>query len=216
MAFNNLYMYASPDQQHFSWRSLIAFGLKTLHRAIIVKRHAFFLEFLKRLNSNLELNRIITYDYVFEYLVDCIKIIIFFENYMKAELIRKDYCVHSIRHNYKGFNSLSKAQKKRPVLLSEINNIKGFDIDETRKIITHPAIMPTTISFNTLLKPEYINHYEIRTSLMQTIRDISKYRNSLHYFDNIKFSLSFGYLKQVYEIIEFSKVQSLKVNKTSP
>jgi hypothetical protein len=197
----NLWMYADGMQQQIAAGSLVTFGAEIFKRAKII--HEF--ELLKTLNVELT-NKSISpmdtrvHEFIFEYLIDNIKILIFFENYLKAELITQNYCIHTIDSNCEGFKQLAKEQLKRPVSLKEIYEIENFIVDEKLKTISHVAIKDKTIGLNILLtKPAYYMCIKaIDINLIEILRKMNVYRNQLHFNLDLQFNLS----KQLLDEIE--------------
>jgi hypothetical protein len=197
----NLWLYADRIQQQIAAGSLVTFGAEIFKRAKII--HEF--ELLKTLSVGLA-NKSISpmdgriYEFMFEYLIDNVKILIFFENYMKAELITQNYCIHIIDSNSNGFKHLAKEQHTRPVSLNEINEIENFIIDEKLNTISHVAIKDKTIGLNILLtKPAYYMCIKaIDINLIEILRKMNVYRNQLHFNLDLQFNLS----KQLLDEIE--------------
>lgn len=63
-------------------------------------------------------------EFSFKYLIDFVRILIFFENYMKAELIVKGFTIHLIKKEDLNFKSLAKEQISKPITVKEIAAIK--------------------------------------------------------------------------------------------
>jgi len=128
--------------------------------------------------------------FIFEYLVDCIRILVFFENYMKAELIVNGFCVHNIDYGIPEFKSLGNFQNNRPVKLKEVHDIEPFQIDEEKKTIFHRAVKFTTLQFNTITKNSYAKYYKFDDSVLEIIIKLAEYRNRLHFNHTLDFQLT--------------------------
>lgn len=184
-------IYIDKTERQKAALSLIAFGVEVFKPAKFISQ----MDLLKDINAKLKIkltqpnDRIIA-EFIFEYLIDCIRCLIFFENYMKAELIIKDYCVHFIDKDNLPFKSLAKEQHSRPIKLEEILAIENFTINETDKIINHNAVKNKTIGIKELLCPEYKLHYDFDVAITSIIQKLNRYRNTLHFNYSIEFMLS--------------------------
>lgn len=153
----------------------------------------------------------------FEYLVDCIRILIFFENYMKAQLLSRGLVVQIINRQATGFADLAKEQKQRPVHIDEVQAIQPFDVDIAGKLITHPAIINITLGFQILIgSAEYLKYYNFSPRLISTIKELNSYRNQLHFHNEIQFSLSDELIDSIQELKDFvaDTVGSIHGNQT--
>jgi hypothetical protein len=188
----NLWIYSDKTEQLKTSASLIAFGAEIFKRAKVIKD----LDQLKQIKHDIDKNIIHPKDidiaeFAFEFLVDCIRFLIFFENYMKAELILKDYCVHEIDQNRQGFATLAKEQRKRPIKLKEINDIEKFTVDTVNKVITHDAIKDKTIGMTELLgTKKYSIIYGLDPELIKLIKAFNTLRNKLHFHTTLEFQLT--------------------------
>lgn len=200
----NLWIYSKVEQEKTA-DSLIFFGAEVFKRAKSIKEINILQTTLKEIeshkihpkDSNLS-------EFIFEYLVDCIRFMVFFENYMKAELILRDYCVHKINRKYPGFKSLAKSQETRPIKLIEINEIKEFVIDIEHKTIGHPAIKETTIGINGLIcNEQYYSHYKFDSAMREIIDKLRIYRNRLHLNLSIELLLSSSFISDLNTINSF-------------
>jgi len=201
----NFWIYANKEEQGRAAYSLISFGVEVFKRAKTIKE----IDNLKKLkleidkqtihpkNSNIS-------EFIYEYLIDCIRFLIFFENYMKAELIIRDYCVHVIDKSYPCFAVLAKDQYSRPIKLKEIHDIEFFFIDRENKIINHNAIKDKTIGIKELLGSEqYYSNYNLDPKIIYLIQKLNIDRNRLHFNDTLEFQLSEELLANLETINQF-------------
>lgn len=208
----NLWIYANSEEQNRAASSMIVFGAQVFHKAKIIKNIELLEEILAELdnsdkNAISPLNKEII-EFGFEYLVDCIRILIFFENYMKAELIIQNFCVHTINKELEKFKFLSKEQFKRPINLTELADIEAFKVFKDQKLISHNAVNHTTLGFKVLTgSPNYLKCYQLNNSIINYVRELNGVRNNLHFNDRIEFALSHSFIEKMKTIIEF-------VNKT--
>ena len=159
----NIWMYANEIEQKKIADSLIVFGAEIFKRAKFVKEFSMLKEVFCKLNKKeISPNDKIVIEFVIEYIIDCSRVSIFFENYMKAKLIKQDFCIHLIDKDYPNFKNLAKEQKKRPIKLKEISEIENFIIDKNNNSIYHKAIKETTIGFKELTSSiNYKSCYQI-------------------------------------------------------
>lgn len=215
MTENYLHIYADNPTQRRTGASLIAFGLEILYRAKCIREINELKSIFEKLNRK-EIypndNRII--DFMQEYLIDCIRILIFFENCMKAELLVNDYCIHVINKNANGFENLAKAQSKRPIKLEEINNIEKFLIEDQSDRINHVALQEKTIELSKLLgSTEYTSKYTFDKSILMIVKELNKYRNRLHLNYSIDYHLSRKTIDDLEEIVQFADETSKRIKK---
>lgn len=138
------------------------------------------------------------FEFMHEYLIDCIRFLVFFENYMKADLIVRGYCVHFIDKCYPGFNDLAKDQYSRPIKLNEINEIENFIVDEGNRVINHPAIKDKTNGIKELIsKEQYYLNYEFDGPIIKIISRFNRYRNRLHFNKSIEYELSSSFISDI-------------------
>jgi len=188
----NFWIYANSSEQFKVSSSLILFGAETFKSAKVIKDINQLKNIYILLNNNEVANsNSAIYDFIFEYLIDSIKIIIFFENYMKAKLILSDYCVHKIKKDIEEFKDLYKKQFKEPITLEEINSIEHFEIHESKNTIFHRAISDTTLGFNELINSKnYLSCFEFDIEIIDFLKELNLNRNRLHFNDSIHFQLT--------------------------
>ncbi len=188
----NFWMYSDTPQQREAANSLTVFGADVFKRAKIINEMAYLQEYIdgrKKGTASPQDPKIV--EYVLEYLIDCIKVLIFFENYMKAELILADYCVHQIDWKASGFKELAGKQKDKPIKLSEIAEIEPFEVNLLNNTIFHRAIKDTTIGMYVLTNNQaYTKHYKFDQEVLEIVRELTKVRNQLHFRDTVEMVLS--------------------------
>ena len=203
----NLWIYANNQEQQAAAASLVVFGAEVFHKAKLIKDlpllNTLRLELDKYKSGPAPLPKEIV-EFSLEYLIDCVRILVFFENYMKAELIVRNFCVHSINKDYAQFKDLAKQQFKKPIDLKEIETIQPFEVNQSKKLITHPAVKETTIGFNTLVgSSAYLQHYQLSEKLVGHIKEINLYRNKLHLHRTIEFKLSEEFITKIQSLVDF-------------
>lgn len=183
--------YADSNRQREVAAMLTTLGAQIFKSALIIKE----IETIQKINADLDSGALKVADsgierFVFEHLVDSIRVLVFFENYMKAELIVNDFCVHIIDTGIKEFNELASFQKERPIKLREIQNIEPFEINKNNQTIYHRAIKRTTLPFSIITRKDYTPFYKFDNSVLEFIKELALYRNKLHLNHTLNFSLS--------------------------
>src|SRR5688572_29588917 len=110
----NLWLYANNREKNAAAASLVVFGAEVFYKAKLVQE----LDILNKIRLQLDrfngdhppsVSQQIN-EFAFEYLVDCVRILVFYENYMKAELITKNFCIHTLKREHSKFIDLTKEQ----------------------------------------------------------------------------------------------------------
>jgi len=137
-------------------------------------------------------------EFVFESIIDKIRIITCFENYMKAVLLENGYVVHNINGIiHKQFKS---DQANLPVKIADIFTTSSFqNIDQKAK--KQQEVIETTLKFSTLLKPAYTKVVGLSANIITDLREINNERNKLHLTSTATFEWGGGYTER-YDRIE--------------
>lgn len=205
---HNVWCYLNNETQKKSAISLTVFGAKQFKKANIFSFLPKLEEISERYSKSTIPIGVFNKDilpYVEYWLMDSIRIIVFFENYMKAKLILADCLAHRINDNEgKEYFHIKAEQKKRPIKLVELNNIKPFSFSEEEKVVTHEALSVYTLGFNDILsRKKYVDLFSIEKDLIGFLKVINKDRNRLHFLDQLNFTLSTDFIKKIYEINDF-------------
>ena len=203
---NNLWLYADKGSQTYAAGSLIVFGAENFKRAKIVADFHKLKLCNDAMQQGIEYDRIgLAHEFFWEYLIDCVKILIFFEGYMKAELIVQNFCVHSINTDgtYPHLKSLARQQRSRPITLDEIQALESFIVDKQTETITNGGLKETTIGLNTLLTPKYRAHYQFDSFITDALLHFNETRNQLHFNTTVEFQLSGLLIERIRQLNEF-------------
>jgi hypothetical protein len=195
-------MYADNTMQQKTAAGLIAFAAEVVKSSKIIQE----IEALKKIKKDLDegkqdLKELSSFS--FAYLIDCVRISIFFENYMKAELIVRGYCIHKINQVDESLKPLISLQKKRPISLEELNKVSAFHVDSTKKKITNKALNNQTIGLSILLKTEYLKCYEFDEEIFKFLKKIQETRNTLHMYQSIVFNVSSELIETIEKVDAF-------------
>ena len=188
----NLWLYADETITNKKASALILLGIQIFNDAKIIKD----LDLLEKINEGLD-NKTISpeneeiQEFFPSYLIDCVKILIFFENYMKAELIINDFCVHNINHGISEFKNLAKKQREEPVSLEEISLVEPFRVIMENQEIFHRAIKETTLGMNDMIKSKkYLKYFRFNNEVLEILKELLIYRNKLHFHESMSFYTS--------------------------
>lgn len=204
--FLNLNYYFNEKERSSTCSSLVTLSSDILGKAKMIEQLDRFYSFLERKYTEpTEDQKDFISSYMFEHIVDLVRILIFCENYMKAELIINGFCIHKIKKELSEFKNLAKDQYSRPVTIKEIHDIENFKrIDEST--VTHKALKNTTLGIKELINSEaYTKYYEFEKSDLIAIKEIADKRNSLHFTNSLEISISRSFLDSVKRLDEFSK-----------
>ncbi|MBU1165891.1 hypothetical protein KKF81_03005 [Candidatus Micrarchaeota archaeon] len=131
-----------------------------------------------------------------EKLIDTVRIVISFENYFKAKLVRNDYLIHLLNKKSVGKQAFNISNPvKKPVKYTDLVENVGV-VDE--KILNH-----RTIGFNDLLSPDYRDVLGIPSDVGKILKDIADYRNSLHFKSFPGEIYLSTYVKDMKKLIDF-------------
>ncbi|NVK83166.1 MAG: hypothetical protein HWE21_02530 [Cytophagia bacterium] len=130
--------------------------------------------------------------FVFNSLIDSVKISMCFENFGKSMLLVQGYLVHNINKDI--YPELAKKQRVEPVFIDELpddwiisGKIKTQDesLQRVKKGLLHQ-----TINYSTTLKEEaYIKACKYKDEHLDLLKRINSYRNNLHLSSSLNFIL---------------------------
>ena len=214
---SKLDIYYDKETLQKASKELLMFGLEVVKRAKCIKD----LEQFNRLFEEVEAGRISPVDprfteYHFEWLIDTIRIGVFFEAYFKAMLILNGHCVHEVQIE-KGnaeHQKLKKTLAKKPVPLTEVHKYSPFIVDNEMKTVKCAVLKPEfTIGLATLLKEDYLKFYQIDKGLTSFVKNIKSERNRLHFFDGIERTVSEELLSKLWMVNGFIEDVINKMNR---
>lgn len=139
-------------------------------------------------------------DFAFNNLIDCIKMTICFENYMKSILILNGYVIHKLDNII--FHELSGKQKNHPIKLSEVLEISEWQKNNKLKYQIK-GISKNTIGMKELMSDGYQSILNLPTNILKSCKLANNYRNNLHLYNYEKISFSKKEYLELIEIIKF-------------
>ncbi len=188
--------------------NLLTFGYKNFARATHVKK----ITELEALVNHPDFNNhqfVIksVQGFVFDNLLDTIKISICFENYMKAKLILNKFVIHTIAGDEK-YRTLKKEQGKRPIELEEVKNIESWRQVEGQKRYCLPGLTEKTIQFNVMLnKEKYQKIIGLLPQIKEIVSKLNNQRNSLHFLIGESGDYGKGRVHELKRIIDFVETE---------
>ena len=181
-------------------KNLRVFSIEIYRRSFFIKNFYEIENYLEdiakgRIEYNKD-NELIN-DCIFHKITDYVHLIIFFENYIKSELLLKNICIHKIilSKNKKLFNK----QKNEPIFIDEILQ------NEKPKFINNKyyleSISQKTLSISEILNERYLKYLNINPEIISFIKRIVKERNELHLITDLELNISSKDIL-VYKMIE--------------
>ena len=185
----NFHWYGSLQSMSETASNMIAFGAENLKRASVIKH----LDLLKQVIKDRELAMIskedfneIIHPFIFEKFTDLVKICLFFENYMKAQLIGNGFLIHKI-NKIKGCEAITLKQQKEPISTRDLHDVLPFKVD-TADYIYHQALSNQTLTIGLLLtREEYQKVINLTEHFRKMVKELSEKRNELHFTSVLEF-----------------------------
>jgi len=146
-----------------------------------------------------------------EYLIDSIRVCIFFENYMKAALIERRYIAHRIGE---GLPDLRKEQKRRPISFNELTAVEPFT-DVGGMNVIHNGLEQFAIGAETLFgKQAYREAVDVPPHFFPHLRSLTKDRNRLHFMNYREMGHSEKFVEVLGEMMSFVDLAIRRVRVT--
>ncbi len=208
-------IYYDPKNGLATAHNLIVFGL----RQILQVKHMKDIEELKSIllkDGKLieppkfpDINRL--GKFIFEGLIDSIRISICFENYMKALMLSNGYVIHVLSQK-KDYKDLYENQKDEPILVNELLKSDEFELDQKKEYHTHPAITKYTIGFRTLIKDKYREIHKIPDEIINIVTNFYDRRNNIHLYFKETFQYGEKTIKELCDLYNFATGSMIKNN----
>jgi len=179
-------IYLDGDRRDQTIKSLITFGAEVFKAAYEIENLNSTIDFLSEHERNPRSQQEVWAffkPFVYNRLIDDVRILACFENVLKAELIYKGFFVHELR------NEKKKAQKKSPIKFQGISDIDKFMLGEF------------TLSISTIVRKEnYFHQLSISPSIRSALDKIIDDRNRLHLLESLNTSYSLERATQLKEM----------------
>lgn len=122
--------------------------------------------------------------FILDWLIDEIRICLFFENFMKAELLDKGFVIHYVQDRSQQKSSkaalLRKEQKDRPIPSSRL----------VADGLTNAELRSKTLTMDLMFRPKYQEVIGIPTDVLAVVCRMNKNRNKLRFTSEVGGELS--------------------------
>lgn len=184
--------------------NMISFGSQTFRTA----KHIEELDILKRIYMNktginlLPEELEFVPEFVLSTITDWIKIIICFENFMKASLLLNGILIHEMNKDDKFLKRIGN-QRKKPILLSDYRKTYNFSFNIEKRILCLEGITSKTLTMSTLLSKPYQKIIKLPQNILSTITEINRSRNNLHFYHKAMNSYGKDFFNQMDDLTSF-------------
>ena len=199
--------YKNHRLREISYWRLLEVGLKYLKKAYVIKN---FIELKEQWSKFKALGNseygidIIDIKFLEEHLIDHIKIMICFENFLKGLLIKKGYIVHKLNKSVDNKFNILVSNLKQPLRIGEYKRVEREFYDPVSKNKTLRALKSQTLALGTLLsKQQYLDIFKIPNDIITVIDDFKRERNTLHLRQFSASGISDKYVSSLEKLINF-------------
>jgi hypothetical protein len=126
--------------------------------------------------------------FIFDGLIDSIRISICYENLIKAILLCNQYLVHVVDKNKD--KELHKLQKSTPIKIGDYIKKYPPSRDENSKIDIIPNLTKNTLSFSEITGSGYQDIVKIPNEILEIVKPLYKKRNQIHFYNKDSFEYS--------------------------
>lgn len=177
----NTFAYYQPVNQQIAALNLWVNGFEIYSDAYIIKNLQTYLQLGFSQTHPPDIQKVSPF--IFNDLMDHIRIGILFENYMKGELLLHYYVVHKVSDKHQ---ALKKEQHKRPIKMEEIFSAESFD-KFNKNDASGWETTGQTITMSSLLSVKYQQVICLPENIHRIAVEISRERNHLHFIKNMGF-----------------------------
>jgi len=183
----SIYIKEGYDYYRYLWE-LIHNSYRVIQNVYIFKH---FDDYRYQLNSDKQEDKKEIYwnASYYEKLIDYIKIIVAFETFNKALLLKKGYVVHNINHKV---NKVLNEKQRRgiPILVRELLPTETNIVYEKNSLANYFTPNASTINFSHLLNENYQHILKQDETLVYYLKDINRKRNRLHLYSDFRGAFS--------------------------
>ena len=205
MLENNSQCYFAEHNMKAFAANMIISGCQTFMRANHIKYidtlESTFTELRNRIPSP-EMVEFIT-EFILDTVPDWVRVIICFENYMKAVLLAEGYLIHKVNREEFAVKSLSNQQNRKPVSINTFIDIISFTQDISTKKWVLEGLKEQTLNFNVLLRPKYQEVIKLPEYIIEVVQEINDKRNNLHFYHEAKNSYSPDFFLSLRSMLTF-------------
>jgi len=179
ISINYTAIYATQNSRRDAYLDLLGTSLRFINQAYCVKDFPTYKKCIENFNStSLKLIE----KFAEEDLIDCVKIIMCFENFLKGLLIKKGYIVHEI--DLKGFNGKFRQLgniNSSPVKISDYTKIEDYVEEPESNFNVLRGLKLKTLQINAILKnPAYQRIIDLPIDVTNAVKNYNERRNILH------------------------------------
>lgn len=186
--------------------NLLHFAFGQFNRATHIKKldglKSIFIEDDKIVDSLSDEKKDKMTEFIFDGLIDSIRIIICYENFMKSILLSKKFLVHEI--DKKVDDKYHNIQKREPVNLDEYLEKHPWIKDNSLGYHVLPGITKRTIKFSSLLKKKYSDVMLIPDSIIEIVKNHYSKRNEIHFYMEERFNYSMKTISEWEELRDYT------------
>jgi len=166
---------------------LIANADRVINNVYIFKN---FDEYCRQLNSDQQEDKLEIYwnASYYEKLIDFIKIVVAFETFNKALLIKNGFLIHKIDNSFSNKELQRRQFKGIPIKIDEfyLNNYTSLDISTQKAVLNGLTKNLSTINFSHTLNDDYQSIIKLDKTLVYHLKEINMKRNRLHFYSDFK------------------------------
>lgn len=148
--------------------------------------------------------------FIFDGLIDSIRISICFENFIKAILLTNGYLVHVIDKN-KDLD-FHKKQKDAPIKINDYLKKYPFQIDPKTDKHIIPHITKNTLSFGIISGTGYQDIVKIPDNIMTFVKQLYNKRNNIHFYNVETFTYGVSTINDLETLKKYSVEKLIDVN----
>lgn len=204
-------IYKNQKWRELSFVGLLGTSIRYFKKAYVITNISLFVKQWNELKKGIE-PLSIDFNFSEENLIDKIKIVLCFENYLKGIMVKKGYLIHFIDSKIaqKKFKSIGNISE-RPIRLSEYKRIENLVTDEKSDLKTLRGLKEQTIGLNTLLNNQsYINIHKTPQHIIDIVKKMNLERNFLHLRITDGSTCSDEYISNLVILIRFVNLKMVK------
>lgn len=169
--------------------NIIVFGMEQFKRVNVLRRKAEIESWIENDTVQEHIMNGEAQGLAFEEIIDTVKISICFENYMKGVLLSKGFVVNELNKDTLEVETLSRAQRKRPVHIDEVLQSVQWE-KSGDPFYTLKGLKRNTLNFSTMLSENYQKEIGLPPDILKIIAAYNDKRNNLHFYQNSEFQIS--------------------------
>ena len=197
--------YFAPQNSQGEAMNLLSFGFRQFTDTYIYKNQETLKELCKKISTPPDIEKIS--GFIFNHLIDSIKIHICFENFLKGIFLANNIIIHKLDKTR--LPNLWEKQRTEPIHRDEVVRMSSWEENpkvnlpdpNMRKQIK--GITRWTLGTNILTKPGYLEKINFDRNVLDIINPYLEYRNNLHYYSGESFTLSEVDYENFRKVVDF-------------